>query len=41
MILQKYVDIKINSRNFDYYKSIIDNIKNNKIYNNEIIRSVR
>jgi len=32
MILQKYVDIKINSRNFDYYKSIIDNIKNNKIY---------
>jgi len=32
MILQEYVDVKINSRNFDYYKSLIPNIKNNKVY---------
>lgn len=32
MILQEYVDVKINSRNFDYYKSLIPNIKNNNVY---------
>jgi hypothetical protein len=32
MILQEYADIKINSRNFDYYRNIITNIKNNMIY---------
>jgi len=32
MILQKYVDIKVNSRNFDYYKSVIDDIRNNNVY---------
>ncbi len=32
MILQEYVEVKINSRNFDYYKSLIPNIKNNKVY---------
>jgi hypothetical protein len=32
MILQEYVEVKINSRNFEYYKSLIPNIKNNKIY---------
>ena len=32
MILQKTVDIKVNSRNFEYYKNIIKNIKNNAVY---------
>jgi hypothetical protein len=32
MILQEYVEVKINSRNFDYYKSLIPNTKNNKVY---------
>lgn len=32
MILQEYVDVKINSRNFDYYKHLITNIENNKVY---------
>jgi hypothetical protein len=33
MILQKYVNVKINSRNFQYYKDLIPDIKNNKVYN--------
>lgn len=32
MILQENVDIKINSRNYDFYKNIIKNIKNNQTY---------
>lgn len=32
MIIQKKVNIKINPRNYDYYKNIIDNIHTGLIY---------
>jgi len=32
MILSEKINIKVNSRNFDYYKNFINEIKNNEIY---------
>ncbi len=32
MIIDKKVKIKVNSRNYDFYKSIINNIRNNELY---------
>lgn len=36
MIISKKVIIKINSRNFNYYKNFIENIKNNQCYEIDI-----